>query len=80
MNMYQMDSTIIRTHRYLIQSSFSVVCIDLEAPQYRKPPKTKNQTHLLSPRSKNVNFDPPKGHLPLNFFQQNYIGTILGYC
>ncbi len=63
----------------LIQSGFSVVCIDLGAPQYRKPPKTSIQTHLLSPRSKNVNFDPPKGYLPLNFFQQNFIYIILGY-
>ncbi len=72
---------IVQSYKHtgiLIQSGFSVVCIDLGALQHKKPPKTKNQTHLLCLRTKNVNFNPPKGNLPLIFFQQNFIYIILG--
>ncbi len=79
MNFCQMDSTIIQHTGILIQSGFSVVCIDMRAPQHQKPIIPNNQTYLLSLRTKNVNFDTPKGYLPLIFFQQNLIYIILGY-
>jgi hypothetical protein len=73
---------IVQSYKHtgiLIQSGFSVICIDLKAPQHRNHKKTSNQTHLLRPRSKNVNFDPLKGYLQLNFFLWNFIYIILGY-
>ena len=79
MNLCQMDSTIIQTHRYFNSEWFQYGLHRFGRSTTLKTTKTNNQTHLLSPRSKNVHFDPPKGYLPLIFFQKNFIYIILGY-
>jgi hypothetical protein len=68
MNLCQMDSSIIQTQRYFNSECFQCCLHRFGRSTTLKTTKTTNQTHLLSPRSKNVKFDPPKGYLPLIFF------------
>ncbi len=74
-----MDSTIIHTHRYFDSEWFQCCLHRFGSSTTLKTTTNKNQTHLLSLRTKNVNLTPPKGTFHSIFFKQNFTCIILGY-
>jgi hypothetical protein len=68
MYLCQMDSTIIQTHRYFDSEWFQCRLHRFGSSTTLKPPKTKNQTHLLSPISKKCQLWPPQRVPSTHFF------------
>ena len=78
--MWRMDSINIQTNRYMKLGSKSVICIDLKSDYNTKTHQNTRSEPTFGARTcKNVDFDTPKGYLPHNFFQRNFIYIILGY-
>jgi len=57
----------------------SVIFIDLKGDYNTKTDRKPRTEPTLGARTKNVDFDTPKGYLPLIFFQRNFRFIILGY-
>ncbi len=78
MNLCQMDSTIIQTLRYFDSEWFQCCLHRFGSSTTLKPTKNQQPTHLLSLRTKNINVDPPKGYLPLIFFNKTLYTSYWG--
>ncbi len=79
MNMCRMVGINVSTHRYMVMGCERDICIDWRAHNTLKLTKIQQLNPLSEQKPKNVDFDPPKGFLPLIFFQWNLIYIILGY-